>query len=164
MTKRSWLNKEVFGWAMFDFANQAFTLVILTTMFHLYFVNHIVVGDESRGRQLWATSGIIALLMVIVVSPLIGALADFSGAKKKLLFVTYVVSVTLTASLGLVAPGQVAAAMVLFVVGYGFYAVGENFMAAFLPELARHEIVGHSFSTSAAFSIVAGSKEAAVSE
>ncbi|MCZ6612898.1 MAG: MFS transporter [Planctomycetota bacterium] len=142
MTKRSWLNKEVFGWAMFDFANQAFTLVILTTMFHLYFVNHIVVGDESRGRQLWATSGIIALLMVIVVSPLIGALADFSGAKKRLLFVTYVVSVTLTASLGLVAPGQVAAAMVLFVVGYGFYAVGENFMAAFLPELARHDDMG----------------------
>ena len=70
MTKRSWLNKEVFGWAMFDFANQAFTLVILTTMYQLYFVHHVVEGDESRGRQLWAASGIIALALVAVVSPL----------------------------------------------------------------------------------------------
>ena len=62
--KRKWFNREVFGWAMFDFANQAFTLVILTTMFHVYFVSHVVVGDESRGRQLWATSGIIALVVL----------------------------------------------------------------------------------------------------
>ncbi len=135
MAKR-WLNRKVFGWAMFDFANQAFTLVILTTMFQIYFVNYIVPGDESRGRQLWAMSGIIALIAVIVSSPLIGALADFSGAKKKLLFSTYLASVTLTAALGLVAPGQVEAGITIFIVGYIFYAVGENFMAAFLPELA----------------------------
>ncbi|MHC4415358.1 MAG: MFS transporter [Planctomycetota bacterium] len=142
MTKRRWLNREVFGWAMFDFANQAFTLVILTTMFHVYFVNYVVVGDESLGRQRWAVSGIVALAIVILVSPLIGALADFSGAKKKLLFVTYVASVILTVSLGIVKPGQVTAAMTLFIIGYGFYAVGENFMGAFLPELAAHRDMG----------------------
>ncbi|MCH6551588.1 MAG: MFS transporter, partial [Planctomycetes bacterium] len=54
MHRRRWLNKEVLGWAMFDFANQAFTLVILTTMYQLYFVHHVVEGDESRGRQLCA--------------------------------------------------------------------------------------------------------------
>jgi MFS-type transporter involved in bile tolerance (Atg22 family) len=142
MSTRRWLNKEVFGWAMFDFANQAFTLVILTTMFHLYFVNHIVPEGGSQGRQLWAVSGIIALLIVIAVSPLIGALADFSGAKKKLLFVTYVASVVLTAALGLLLPGQVAAGMTLFIVGYIFYAIGENFMGSFLPELASHSDMG----------------------
>ena len=142
MDKRSWLNREVFGWAMFDFANQAFTLVILTTMFHIYFVNYIVVGDEAKGRMLWATSGIIALTVVTLISPLVGALADFSGAKKRLLFTTYVASVILTASLGLVKPGQVSAGMTVFIVGYGFYAVGENFMASFLPELASHRDMG----------------------
>jgi UMF1 family MFS transporter len=142
VSPRRWFNREVFGWAMFDFANQAFTLVILTTMFHVYFVTHIVPGDESRGRQLWALSGIIALLFVIAVSPVIGALADFSGAKKRLLFTTYVASVILTAALGLVAPGQITAGMTLFIVGYSFYAIGENFMAAFLPELASHRNMG----------------------
>ena len=127
---------------MFDFANQAFTLVILTTMFHVYFVSHIVVGDESEGRKLWATSGIVALLIVIGVSPLIGALADFTGAKKRLLFVTYLASVIFTAALGILKPGQVTAAMTLFIIAYGFYAVGENFMGAFLPELASHADMG----------------------
>ena len=51
MSKRGWFNREVFGWAMFDFANQAFTLVILTTMFHVYFVNHIVVGGPDPDQD-----------------------------------------------------------------------------------------------------------------
>ncbi len=88
MAKDKWFNREVFGWAMFDLANQSFALVILMTMFGLYFIYHIVPDDESLGRQLWAMSGIIALIIVIIVSPLIGALADFSGAKKRLLFTT----------------------------------------------------------------------------
>jgi len=142
MAKNSWFNREVFGWAMFDFANQAFTMVILTSMFGLYFIYHIVPNDESLGRQLWATMGIIALIVVIVVSPLIGALADFSGAKKRLLFITYVVSVIFTAALGLAGPGMVATAMVIFIIGYIFYAIGENFMGAFLPELAAADDMG----------------------
>lgn len=142
MTKNSWLNREVFGWAMFDFANQAFTLVILTSLFGLYFIYDIVPDDESLGRQLWATSGIIALSIVVVVSPLIGALADFSGAKKRLLFTTYVVSVVFTSALGLAQPGMVAMAMVIFIIGYIFYAIGENFMGAFLPELATQDNMG----------------------
>lgn len=136
MAKSKWLNREVFGWAMFDFANQAFTLVILTVVFQIYFINHIVPDNDSLGRQLWATMGIIALTIVIVASPLIGALADFSGAKKRLLLTTYVVSVIFTAALGLARPGMVSTAMVIFIIGYIFYAIGENFMGAFLPELA----------------------------
>jgi UMF1 family MFS transporter len=142
MAKNSWLNREVFGWAMFDFANQAFTLVILTSMFGLYFIYDVVPNDESLGRQLWATAGIIALSIVVVVSPLIGALADFSGAKKRLLFITYVVSVVFTAALGIVKPGMVTTAMVIFIIGYMFYAIGENFMGAFLPELAAEGDMG----------------------
>jgi UMF1 family MFS transporter len=140
--RSSWFNREVLGWAMFDFANQAFTLVILTTMYQLYFVNHVVVGDEARGRTLWGTSNIIAQLIILVISPIIGALADFSGAKKKLLFITYLGCVTMTASLGLVTPGAVALGMILFIVGYLFFATGENFIGAFLPELCTHRNMG----------------------
>lgn len=142
MKHPSWFNREVFGWAMFDFANQAFTLVILTTMFQLYFVNHVVVDDESMGRQLWSLTGIIGQALVIIISPVIGALADFSGAKKRLLLTTYLGCVLLTAALGLVTPGAVVFAMILFIAGYVFYATGENFLGAFLPELAAHRDMG----------------------
>lgn len=142
MRKQKWLNKQVFGWAMFDFANQAFTLVMLTTMFQVYFVEYIVKDDVSRGRQLWAISGIVTQVMIIAVAPVIGALADFSGSKKKLLFVTYCGCVAFTALLGLVPPGSLALGMTLFIAAYIFYAAGENFMASFLPELAPHRVMG----------------------
>lgn len=151
---RTWLNREVFGWAMFDFANQAFTLVILTAMFQVYFVQHIVppetamneagemVSGTSTGRRLWATCGIITQIIIIAISPMLGALADFSGAKKKLLFVTYLGCVLFTAALGLIPPGAVALGMTLFIAAYLFYAAGENFMASFLPEIAPHRVMG----------------------
>jgi len=158
----SWLTRQVVGWAMFDFANQAFTLVILTAMFQVYFIEFIVPGeqvlaedgsivlaedgkpqmDHSFGRQLWALCGIITQLLIIVLGPILGALADFTGAKKRLLLITYLGCVLFTASLGLLTPGAVIAAMVLFIVAYLFYGAGENFMSSFLPELSTHRTMG----------------------
>lgn len=140
--RQKWLNKQVFGWAMFDFANQAFTLVILTTMFQIYFVEYIVPGDPSLGRRLWSLAGIITQGTILALAPVLGALADFSGAKKKWLFFTYAGCVLMTASLGLVPPGAVAAGMTVFILAYLFYAAGENFMSSFLPELASHRVMG----------------------
>jgi MFS transporter, UMF1 family len=154
MRQPTWLNREVFGWGMFDFANQAFTLVILTAMFNVYFIEHIVPGEEitlddgstemdhSLGRRLWATCGIITQIGIILLGPILGAIADFSGAKKKLLFITWIGCVIFTASLGLVPPGAVAIGMILFIIAYLFYGAGENFMASFLPEISTHRTMG----------------------
>lgn len=162
MKRPNWLNREVFGWGMFDFANQAFTLVILTAMFNVYFIEHIVPGqqvvladgtpklnddgtpkmDYSLGRRLWATSGIVTQIGIILLGPILGAIADFSGAKKKLLFITWLGGVIFTAALGLVPPGAARIGMSLFIVAYLFYGAGENFMASFLPEISTHRTMG----------------------
>ena len=143
MKRPQWLTKEVIGWALFDFANQSYTMVVLTAMFPLYY-SKIVVPDagDNRGEQLWATCGMITQVIIILTSPLIGALADFSGAKKKWLFLTYVLCVALTATLGLIGPGQVMLGSILFIASYLFYGAGENFLSAFLPELASHDDMG----------------------
>jgi UMF1 family MFS transporter len=127
---------------MFDFANQAFTLVILTTMFQVYFIEYIVPGDPSRGRQLWASAGMITEVIVLATAPILGALGDFFGAKKRLLFWSYLGCVALTTTLGLVPPGAAAWGMVHFIAAYLFFAAGENFLASFLPELAEHRDMG----------------------
>jgi MFS transporter, UMF1 family len=145
MKRPAWLTKEVFGWAAFDFANQAFTMVIITALYQQYFIKQIVpmVGDsDDRGRRLWEAANIAAEVVIIVLSPLLGALADFSGAKKRFLFVTYIGCVLCTFALGLVGPGDVAAGMLLFVAGYVFFAAGENFLNGFLPEIARQKDMG----------------------
>jgi UMF1 family MFS transporter len=142
MKRRIWLTKEVLAWAFFDFANQSYTIVILTAMFPVYFSKYIVPGGGNRGEQLWATCGMITQAIIILTSPIIGALADFSGAKKKWLFLTYALCVLLTAAMGLVTPGQVLFGSLLFISSYLFYGAGENFLSAFLPELARDDDMG----------------------
>ncbi len=140
MTKPTWLNKQVFGWAMFDFANQAFTLVILTAVFSVYFQQHV--APEGQGVYYWSAAGIITQVLIIFLAPVLGALADFSGAKKLLLLISWIGCVIFTASLALIPPGGIVVGMILFIIAYLFYAGGENFMASFLPELAPHRVMG----------------------
>ena len=142
VTSRPWLTRPVIGWSLFDFANQSFTIVILTVMFQVYFVSDVVPGGGSAGRRLWAICGIITQVVLVVVGPLLGAVADFSGVKKRVLFVTFVGAVLFTMSLGLIAPGEAALGAVLFILAYLFYGAGENLLSAFLPELCRHRDMG----------------------
>jgi MFS transporter, UMF1 family len=145
MKRPTGLTREVLGWTMFDFANQAFTMVIITALYQQYFIKQVVPlvdGSDHRGKRLWELSNISAELVIILISPLMGALADFSGAKKKFLFVTYIGCVVATLSLGLAGPGQVSLAMVCFILGYIFFGAGENFLNAFLPEIAQQKDMG----------------------
>ncbi len=146
--------KAIFGWAMFDFANSSFTTVMVTAQFSIYFMNSIVpadpdsvsklhpLGTHLRGADLWGQANAISQLLVILTAPLFGALADFSGAKKKFLFMTYFGCSILTMALGWIGPGQVLAAMILFMAANFFYSSGENFIGAFLPEIAPQRLMG----------------------
>ncbi len=145
MKRPEWLTREVIGWTAFDFANQAFTMVIITALYQQFFIKQVVpmVGEsDERGKRLWEASNITAEIIIIALSPLLGALADFSGAKKKFLFVTYVGCVAATFLLGLAGPGAVSFAMLFYVMGYVFFAAGENFLNGFLPEVAAQKDMG----------------------
>ena len=141
-SRPSWLTREVWGWALFDFANQSFTIVILTAMFQIYFVEQVVPGGEVAGRRWWSLCGMITQAVLAITGPLIGALADFSGTKKRLLFASYVGACLFSLSLAFVQPGQAVLGASLFVLAYLFYGVGENLLSAFLPELATHRDMG----------------------
>ncbi|MDD2919548.1 MFS transporter [Rhodoferax sp.] len=133
--------REVFGWAMYDFANSGYTTVVITAVFAAYFV-----GGVAQGAP-WATLAWTAALslsnaVVMLTMPSLGAYADLRAAKKRLLTLFTAGCVLATAALALVGPGSVALAVVLIVVSNTFYAWGESMTAAFLPELARAESLG----------------------
>jgi UMF1 family MFS transporter len=133
--------REVFGWAMFDFANSSFTTVIVTTLFAVYFKEHLTAGRDD-GHFLWGLAIAVSQMLVVISAPIVGALADFSGAKKRLLFASYVICVVMTFFLGLTPPGAVVAAMALFVLANFGFSSGESLVAGFLPEIAAPENVG----------------------
>jgi len=135
--------REIFAWAMFDFANSSYTTVVTTTIFNQYFVHDICKGLSIADATFRLTLSLaIANGLVVVTAPLVGALADAIGKKKFLLFIATAICVLTTAGLAFIQPGGVIMAMVLFILsGFGF-GTSEYLIAAFLPELAPKDRMG----------------------
>jgi len=133
--------REVFGWAMYDFANSGYTTVVLTAVFNAYFVA-VVADGAAWGTLAWTLALGLSNALVMLTMPLIGAFADARGAKKKLLMACTAGCVVSTALLAEVGRGDMALAVLAVVLSNLFYAYGESLNAAFLPELARREAMG----------------------
>ena len=133
--------REVFAWAMYDFANSGYTTVVLTAVFNAYFVS-VIAGNAPWATFLWTAALSISYAIVMVAGPVWGAWADAHAAKKKVLLVSTVVCIIGTAALNWTRAGAVEAAVVFIVISNVAYAMGENLCAAFLPELSRPEALG----------------------
>ena len=133
--------REVFGWAMYDFANSGYTTVVLTAVFNTYFVG-VAAGNAPWATFAWTLTLAASSLVVMLTMPALGAHADLHASKKKLLAFTTVGCVGATALLALVGPGDLWLAAFAVLVSNVFYAYGESLTAAFLPELARAASIG----------------------
>jgi UMF1 family MFS transporter len=133
--------KEVFGWAMYDFANSGYTTVVITAVFAAYFVG--AVANKAEWATLaWTSALSVSYAIVMLTMPAMGEWADRHAAKKKLLMAVTAACVVSTAALASVGPGQVVLALILIVISNTFYTYGESLTAAFLPELAKPEAMG----------------------
>jgi UMF1 family MFS transporter len=133
--------REVWAWSMYDFANSAYTTVVITAVFGAYFVG-AVAANAPWATFAWTAALSVSYAAILVTGPVIGAWADAHAAKKKLLLLTTIGCVAFTALLALVGPGAVALALVLVAVSNYFFGTGENLIAAFLPELADSQAMG----------------------
>ena len=126
---------------MYDFANSGFTTVVLTAVFNAYFVG-AVAGNASWATLAWTLALAASSLLVMFTAPAIGAYADAHGAKKRLLLLSTAGCVIGTAALAFAQPGTVAIAVVAVIAANYFYSVGESLIAAFLPEISKHDALG----------------------
>jgi UMF1 family MFS transporter len=133
--------REVFGWAMYDFANSGYTTVVLTAVFNAYFVSAIA-GNAPWATFVWTLALSVSYALVMLAGPLVGAWADAHAAKKRALAITTAACIVGTAALVAAKPGAVWWAVFFVIVSNFAYAIGENLCAAFLPELARPEALG----------------------
>ncbi|WP_399682330.1 MFS transporter [Xenophilus sp.] len=140
--------REVFGWAMYDFANSGYTTVVITAVYAAYFVGGIA-RSAPWAAFAWTLALSIAYAVVMLSMPAIGAWADRHAAKKRVLMLVTAGCVVATAALALTPSlaqdggmQGVLLAMLLVVVSNTFYSYGESLTGAFLPELARPEGMG----------------------
>ena len=133
--------REVFGWAMYDFANSGYTTVVLTAVFNAYFVS-VVAQGAAWGTLAWTLAIAASSLIVMITLPAVGAHADLRASKKRLLGFCTVACVLGTLALVDAGPGDLWLAVLAIVVSNVAYSYGESLIASFLPELARPEALG----------------------
>ena len=133
--------REAWAWSMYDFANSGYTTVVITAVFNAYFVA-VVAGNAPWATFAWTAALSVSYAMVMVIGPLLGAWADAHAAKKQVLAWSTVICIAGTVALAWTGPGAVAWAVVFIVVSNVAYSMGENIVAAFLPEIARPEALG----------------------
>ncbi len=133
--------KTIFGWVMFDFANSAYTTLVVTFIYGTYFVKAIA-PDEISGTALWSRGVTITAITVALLSPVLGAMADQSGLRKRFLLFSTIVTVIGSALLFWVEPGQVMWALVAFVISNIAFELTNVFYNSFLPDIASQDKIG----------------------
>lgn len=133
-------SKERWGWYLYDFGNSAYVAVVVLAVYSAYFQDAVVGGPE--GTRLWGIAVSIAMLIVAVISPVLGTLADFSGAKKRFLAVFTGVAVIGTGLLFFVEAGDIFIGMLFYIVAETGYRAAQVYYNGLLPEIARPEEMG----------------------
>lgn len=132
--------RERVSWYLYDFGNSAYASVVLLAVYSAYFKNQVVGGAE--GSRLWGLTISVAMVLVAIAAPIMGAIADYSGAKKRFLFFFTALSVLFTGLLFFTQKGTVMLAMLFFLLAEIGYRAAQVFYDALLPEIAAPEETG----------------------
>lgn len=136
------ISKSTLGWMFYDFANSAFTTVIVSVVYNSYFQKVVVNGAEGYAERLWGLAVGLSMTLVAITAPFLGAVADFSRSKKKLLFFFAWITAAATSLLYFVQKGDVLAGMLIFMVANYAFNSANVFYDAFLPELSTPQDIG----------------------
>ena len=135
--------RAVFSWCSYDWANSAFTTLVVTFIYSTYFSGAFA-ADADRGTVLWSRGIVISAILIALLSPVLGAVADRSGRRRRYLIIATLVCSAFTVLLAFMEPGTSGAAfraLTVFIIANVAFEVAMVFYNAFLPAIApaRHD-------------------------
>ena len=133
--------KEIWSWCFYDFGNSAFTTLVITFIYSTYFTKAIA-ENEIDGTYLWSQAIAITAVIVSLLSPILGAIADKGGYRKIFLTLTTYMSIGATALLFFPIKGQILFALILVVIANVNFELGGVFYIAYLPEFVSRKKIG----------------------
>lgn len=132
---------RIFIWSLFDFANTSYSIVVVTFLYAVYFKKTIV-GGESIGDFYWSIGTSVSMLITAFISPILGAIADYSAGKKRFLLVFTAICIISTALLYFVNQGDILIGILLFILANVGFEAGLVFYDSFLPEITSPKNYG----------------------
>jgi len=133
--------RAIWSWALYDFANSPFTTLVVTFIYATYF-SQVIAPDEITGTALWSRAVTVTAVVVALLSPLMGAVADRGGYRKLFLAAFTLACIVGAVALFFVLPGQVMAALLVFVLANVSYEMGQVFYNSYLPDVAPPGRIG----------------------
>ena len=132
------------SWCLYDWANSAFNTLVITFFYAAYFAEAMA-PDRDRGMQMWAWAISTSGLLVAILSPILGTVADRGGRRRRYLILFSYVCIALTAVLTFISPEMARAttlALVAVVIANVSFELAVVFYNAYLPSLVSRERIG----------------------
>jgi UMF1 family MFS transporter len=142
--------REIFGWAMYDFANSAFATTILAVIFNKYFATVVAGGEKGveilglrlHGASFFTFAVSLSMAITAVISPFLGAVADASASKKRFLMAFCYIAILFTGLLYFVHPGNHWRGALFFIIASIGFEGSIVYYNAFLPEISTDQNIG----------------------
>ncbi|MBI5187520.1 MAG: MFS transporter [Nitrospirae bacterium] len=134
--------RQIVSWCLFDFANSSYSAVIAAVIFPVYYANVIVGNETGMGDLWWGRAISLSMAFIAVTSPLLGGIADYSGIRKRLLFVFTALSISAVAGFSILQKGMFLEGFILIVLANIGMEGGLVFYNSFLPEITEREYQG----------------------
>jgi UMF1 family MFS transporter len=134
--KPKWLTRTVFIWSLFDFANSSYAVIVVAFVYAVYF-KEVVASNLPIADFYWSSSVNIAMIVVAVLSPVLGAAADYYSNKKTYLLFFTLLCVLTTALMYFIGPGMILWGVTLFILSNIGFQAGLSFYDAFIKEISE---------------------------
>jgi UMF1 family MFS transporter len=133
--------KEVLAWSLYDFANQPFTTIIVTFIYSAFFAK-VIAENEQVGTTMWANAIAITAVIVAILSPILGAIADSGGYRKFFLILFTWITAVFSILLYFPQAGDIFFALTLFIIANVSFEMGTVFCNSYLSDLSNKENSG----------------------
>ena len=131
-------HKRIISWAFYDWANSAFAVVVLAGFFPIFFREYWAAGEGTRQITFYLGAGnSLASLAIVLLAPILGAIADQGGIRKKLLIAFSLFGMAMTAALFWIGPGDWSYAVALFVFANIGWMGANTFYDALLVDITH---------------------------
>lgn len=137
--------KSIFNWCLYDWANSAFSTVIITFVFSVFFTRGMI-GDETQGAAMWSYAIAASGIIIAVLGPILGSVADHSGARKAWVFWLSMLCIVCSAMLWFAQPvasqGNILFVLTMVVLANVGFELAQVFYNSMLPHIAPPHLLG----------------------
>ncbi len=137
-------SRVVNAWCMYDWGSSGFSTTVEAAVLPVYFEQVVAAGLAANlATVYWGYTNSVVLLIVALLAPILGSIADYTGGKKRLLTIFAVIGVVATALMVLIDTGDWMLALLLFLFGSVGLGASYVFYDALLPHIARPDDIDY---------------------